>query len=63
MCGCNWILLERCATDPACQLTALRSLAQQLGEQRTLIAQQQQQIASLRQQVSRQQEQLIAAQN
>jgi hypothetical protein len=48
-----WLqLLERCAAEPNCQPTALRSLAQQLAEQRELtlhlqhqVSQQQQQIA------------------
>ncbi len=35
-----WLqLLEYCATDPDCQPTALRSLAQQLAEQRAFSAQ------------------------
>jgi uncharacterized coiled-coil protein SlyX len=59
-----WLqLLERYiaiyAADPAWQCTTLRSLAQQLGEQRSVIAHQQQQIASLQQQVSDQQRRLL----
>jgi hypothetical protein len=65
-----WLqLLERCAAEPDCQPTALRSLAQQLAEQRALTAQhghqlpiqqkkllaQEQQIAGLQEQLSAQQ--------
>ncbi len=47
-----WLqLLEHCAAEPDCQPTALRSLAQQLAEQKALTAQ-------LRQQVLDQHEQL-----
>lgn len=71
-----WLqLLECCAADPDCQPSALRSLAQQLAdqrvltkqhaaqlsEQRALNAQQQQQIAGLQDQLSAQ-EQLVAEQ-
>jgi hypothetical protein len=55
-------LLELCASDPDCQPTALRSMAQQLAEQqllttqqRVLNAHQQQQIAGLQDQLSAQQ--------
>lgn len=55
-----WLqLLEVCAAEPRCQPTALRSLAQQLAQQKaataqqlqqgTLIAEQQQQLAALQQ--------------
>ena len=51
-----WLqLLERCAAEPGCHPTALRSLAQQLAEQRALTAQQQQQVAGLQEQLSAQQ--------
>jgi hypothetical protein len=52
-----WLqLLERCAADPNCQPTAMRSLAQQLAEQRALTAQQQQQMQVQQQQLSAQQQ-------
>ena len=70
-----WLqLLERCAAeDPTCQPTALRSLAQQLAEQRVLYArqlaeqraltaQQQQQLAAQHQLITAQQQQLVIQQ-
>jgi hypothetical protein len=51
-----WLqLLERCAADPECQPTTLRSLAQQLSKQRT---QSEQQLAELRAVVAHQQQQI-----
>ena len=56
-----WLqLLERCAADPDCQPTALRSLAEQLAEQKALTAQQQHQLA-VQQQVAAAQGARIAA--
>jgi uncharacterized coiled-coil protein SlyX len=49
-----WLqLLERCAADPACQPTALRSLAQQLAEQRALTSSQQQGVSWLHNMIGR----------
>ncbi len=51
-----WLqLLERCAAESGCQPTILRTLAQQLEEQRALTTQ-------LRQQVSDQQQQMVGLQ-
>ena len=69
-----WLqLLERCAAEPGCQPTAIRSLAQrladqhalseqQLDSQRAVIAHQQQQIACLEGQQQQQEQQLLAQQ-
>jgi hypothetical protein len=69
-----WLqLLERCAADPNCQPTALRSLAHQLSDQkaqseqqaaelRAVVAHQQQQIACLEGQQKQQEQQLLAQQ-
>lgn len=60
--GDVWLqLLERCAADPDCQPTAMRSLAQQLAEQSALTARYEQQLSAQQQHMSAQ-EQLIAAQ-
>ena len=57
-----WLqLLERCvAADRGCQATALRSLAQQLTEQRALSARQQQQLAAQQQVAVEQEAQIVA---
>ena len=49
-------LLEYCAADPDCQPMTVRSLAQQLGEQRALAVQLQDRLAAQEQAVSDQQQ-------
>jgi chromosome segregation ATPase len=48
-----WLqLLERCAAEPDCHPSALRSLAQQLAEQWALTVQLQQQVSDQQQQIA-----------
>ena len=59
-----WLqLLEDCAADPTCQPPAMRSLAQQLAEQRALTAELQQQVSDQQQQITGLQGSLSAQQH
>jgi hypothetical protein len=58
-----WLqLLERCAADSVCQTTVLRSLAQQLAEQRALTQAQQQQVWVHEQHIVQQHQQISGLQ-
>jgi septal ring factor EnvC (AmiA/AmiB activator) len=58
-----WLQLPlRCVADPAGQLTALRSLAQQLSKRMALAAQQQEQLSDQQQLIAAQQQQIAGLQ-